>query len=150
MEAEIKTRRSSVKFKLSSEDRLRPSWPEEDKYDSSMEKAFVDKWGNKTHEGWSLSHETEILWEGQHVYAPDFVFSRDDGRRVLLELAGFWTPEYIQAKKATLTKFKDAAILLAAPEDCAEHYRELGVPLIVYKSALKLGPVLEALKAFGP
>jgi predicted nuclease of restriction endonuclease-like RecB superfamily len=149
LEADLKLGRWSVKFTLSPQDQLRPSWPEEDKYDSSLEKVFVEKWGSAARDGWSHSHESEILWEGQHVYAPDFVFTHEDGRRVLFEIAAFWTPEYIEQKKATLSKFKDSSILVAVPEDLAEHYRELGARLVVYKSGLKLEPMMEALGAFG-
>jgi predicted nuclease of restriction endonuclease-like RecB superfamily len=150
LEADLKLGNWQVKFPLSPEDKLCPSWPEEDEYDSSIEKGFAVKWGDKPRDGWSLSHETEILWEAQSVFTPDFVLHHVDGQRVHLEIAGFWTPEYIEHKKQTLAKFKTASILLAAPEDCAEHYRELGVPLIVYKSALKLEPMMEALKSFRP
>jgi predicted nuclease of restriction endonuclease-like RecB superfamily len=149
LEADLKLGRWSVKFTLSPQDQLRPSWPEEDKYDSSLEKVFVEKWGPTARDGWSLSHESEILWKGQHVYAPDFVFNHEGGRRVLFEIAAFWTPEYIEQKKATLSKFKDSGILVAVPEELAEHYRELGARLVVYKSGLKLEPVMEALSAFG-
>ena len=148
LDADVKLRRWSVKFTLSPQDQLRPSWPDEDEYDSSLEKSFVEKWGTEPREGWSLSHEADFLWKEQQIFTPDFVLSHADGRRVYLEIAGFWTPEYIQQKKATLARFKEFNILLAVPEDCAEHYRELGMPLVVYKSALKIGPLLEALKAF--
>ena len=42
--------------------------------------------------------------------------------------------------------FSDAKIILAVPAASAEKYDDLGVPMIVYKSGIKLEPVLEALK----
>ena len=58
--------------------------------------------GAEARDGWTLVREGEVLHEGQKVFVPDFVFRHDDGRVVLMEIIGFWTPEYLEAKAATL------------------------------------------------
>ena len=45
--------------------------------------------------------------------------------------------------------FSDAKIILAVPTASADSYEDLGVPMVVYKSGIKLEPVLEALKHLG-
>ena len=61
--------------------------------------------------GWSA--RPRCLHSHQKVFVPDFVFRHDDGRTVLMEIVGFWTPEYLQAKVQTLRAFRDHRILLA-------------------------------------
>jgi hypothetical protein len=50
-------------------------------------------------------------------------------------------------KRETLRMFSDATIILAVPAASADSYGDLGVPIIVYKSGIKLEPVMETLKA---
>ena len=44
------------------------------------------------------SAKAKFLHRGQKVFVPDFVFRHSDGRTVLIEIVGFWTPEYLQAE----------------------------------------------------
>jgi predicted nuclease of restriction endonuclease-like RecB superfamily len=147
MEADIKVGRRWAKFHLSPENQLRPSWEEKnDGYDSSLEAAFVGKWGPDPREGWSLVREGDILWKEQHVFTPDFVLSHKDGRRVFLEIAGFWSPEYVAQKRATLAMFKNEMIILAVPHDLLTEYGDLPRTLVSYKTGLLSQPVLDALE----
>jgi predicted nuclease of restriction endonuclease-like RecB superfamily len=145
MEAQIKLGTWPVKFLLSSEDKLRPSW-EEDRtaFDSSIEESFMTKWGDEPRDGWSLSRERVVLWKDQHVFTPDFQLSHQDGRRVLMEIAGFWTPEYVEQKRATLAKFPKEIIVLAVPEDLHGQYADLGRPLVTYKGSILIKAVIDA------
>lgn len=146
MEAQIKLGNWTTRFLLSSEDRLRPAWNEDKAaFDSSIEETFMAKWGDGTREGWSLSREPEILWKDQHVFTPDFLLSHKDGRRVFLEIAGFWTPEYVKQKRATLAQFKEYQIFLAVPEELQTEYRDVERTLISYKGRLLIQSVLAAL-----
>ncbi len=133
-------------FSLSPADQLKPIDSKDEEFDSSIESTFAQKWGSGRRDGWLLTHEDEILWRGQRSFVPDFSFCHEDGRKVLFEIAGYWTPEYESAKRETLHMFGDAKIILAVPAASAESYEDLGVPMIVYKSGIKLEPVLEALK----
>jgi predicted nuclease of restriction endonuclease-like RecB superfamily len=119
-------------------------------FDSSVEEAFAKKWGTEAREGWSLRRAGRILQRGQTVFVPDFVLNHLDGREVLLEIVGFWTPEYLQAKIEKLKLFEDQGILLAAAGKVASKWKDKPAGLILYKSALKLDAVLEALNAPRP
>jgi predicted nuclease of restriction endonuclease-like RecB superfamily len=145
MRAQLALPYAKTSFSLSPSDKLRPIESKEEEFDSSIESTFAKKWGSERRDGWLLQHEDEILWRGQRSFIPDFSFSHQDGRKVLFEIAGFWTPEYEAAKRETLRMFSDATIILAVPETSADSYGDLGVPLVVYKTGIKLDALLEKL-----
>ncbi|MBI2201535.1 MAG: DUF790 family protein, partial [Armatimonadetes bacterium] len=117
-------------------------------FDSSIEEAFADRWGDAPREGWTLVREGAILHRGQKVFVPDFVFRRDGWREVYLEIVGYWTPEYLEEKAKTLRLFADPPILLAIPESLGEAARPLSDPTrtVWFKSSLKIEPVLGLLR----
>ena len=104
------------------------------------------KWGDQPREGWTLIREGEILHKHQKVFVPDFTLFHQDGRKVLLEIVGFWTPEYIANKLETLKSFSDKRILLAVSKAAAG---SAGLPpdTIIFKSSLRLKDVMERLGA---
>jgi predicted nuclease of restriction endonuclease-like RecB superfamily len=138
------------RLELSDDDGLHSHLPAPEEFDSQVEASFARKWGDEPREGWRLERETEILHRGQKVFLPDFAFRHEDGRTVLLEIAGFWTPEYLQAKAATLELFQGERILIAVS---AARQESLPKPLadkgqvISFKSALSIQQVLDRLKA---
>ena len=73
------------------------------------------------------------------------MLKRENGRRTYLEIVGFWTPEYLEQKAATLRKFQDASLLLAVPEKTRTKLPELDLPVVWYKSALRVDSVLAKL-----
>jgi len=86
-----------------------------------------------------------VLFRGQKTFVPDFVLQHDDGRRVLLEIVGFWTPQYLQAKLQTLEAFRDQRILLGVAAATG-----LGVPTLpanafVYKTVVRIKDLLAQL-----
>lgn len=134
------------RLELSPADGLTSHLPPPDEFDSDLEAAFAEKWGGEPREGWTLLREAEVLHVGQHVFVPDFVFEHADGRRVLLELVGFWTPEYLQAKLETLARFSNHSVLLAVADSLGEESTEWPPGTIRFKSALRIGDVLERLQ----
>lgn len=131
---------------LSDQDGLHSHLPPQEEFDSKVEEKFFSKWGASPREGWSLHRETEILSTHQKVFFPDFVFRHEDGRRVYLEIIGFWTPEYLEAKIRTLSQFEKHPIILAVQESLREKIPALPFPVIPYKTALKPSAVLETLQ----
>ncbi len=47
---------------------------------------------------WTLSRETTPVPAGDELLLPDFTLRHTDGREALVEVVGFWTPEYLEAK----------------------------------------------------
>ena len=144
MHAVVQTPRRgwSVALDLSPADRLNSHLPPPEQFDSAVEAALAAKWGNEKRDGWTIDREGEILHTGQHVFIPDFTFRHDDGRTALLEIVGFWTPEYLQAKADTLKHFKDHYILLAVAEQLVPEIPQLRAPCIPFKSTIHLKDVL--------
>jgi len=133
------------RFDLSSADGLRSHLPPPETFDSEVEARFAEKWGPKPREGWRLIREGEILYDRQKVFVPDFAFHHEDGRTALMEIVGFWTPEYLEAKMKTLRLFRNTPILLAVAHSLTQDVPELARNAIVYKSVIRIGDVLERL-----
>ncbi len=148
MRAEIRTRRAgrTIWLDLSSDDGLNSHLPPPEEFDSSVERTFAEKWGTEKRDGWQLIREGEVLHRGQKVFIPDNLFRHDDGRTVLMEIVGFWTPEYIEAKLQTLRAFDDRRILLAVSKSAGQQMGELPRGTIVFGSKLSIKDVLAALK----
>lgn len=135
-----------LRLELTSEDGLASHLPSPDEFDSSVEESFAEKWGQDRREGWLLDREGEILHRNQKVFVPDFVFRHQDGCTILMEIIGYWTPEYLEAKVATLRLFEDARVLLAASESLSDKLpSDLG-EIIPFKSSLSIKKVLARLE----
>src|SRR5665213_1892848 len=130
---------------LSSEDGYTSHLAPEDEFDSSVEQLFAEKFGAEQ-EGWRLEREAEILHQKQTTFVPDFAFRHRDGRQVLMEIVGFWTPEYLRKKRETLRQFHQHKILLAVAERSIREGAAIPPDVIVYKTALKVETVLELLR----
>lgn len=149
MTAEIPKGPSGTRLRLllSSRDGLRSHLPPLEEFDSSVEQALAERWGDEPREGWRMSRESEILFVNQHVFLPDFTFTHEDGRRVHLEIVGFWTPEYLVAKAETLWRFATEPILVAVAASTAAGLPQLPRPPLIYKTRIKVPELLEQLRS---
>ena len=66
--------------------------------------------------------------------------------KVFVEIVGFWTPEYLAHRRETLRRFRHHRILIAVPEKCIRDGATIGANILVYKTALKLKPLMDALE----
>jgi uncharacterized protein len=75
------------------------SGPFDSRLEADFAREFEEKFGGERGH-WRLSRESEVLLLGDTVMIPDFLLEdKDDpGRRVLLELVGFWHPNYLRRK----------------------------------------------------
>lgn len=116
-------------------------------FDSSVEKCFAMEWNQLGQSEWRLERETEILHQGQKVFFPDFVFVHRDGLRIMMEIVGFWTPEYLRYKCEVLKHFRDQPIFLAIAHSISVSKKEPSAPLfehpaIYYKEHIKMDAVI--------
>jgi len=132
-------------LRLSSKDNYRSSVSASPEFDSEVEKNFAEKWGTAPRDGWILERESKPRFAGQKAFFPDFTFVHESGRRVLMEIVGHWTPEYLKAKRETLLQFREEPILLAVGAGEADYFLETGAEIILFKKALKIDPIKEAL-----
>jgi len=135
----------SAKFVLSDKDGFASHLPSPDEFDSTLEESFAKKFGPERN-GWQLIREGRILHDRQKTFIPDFIFRYEDGTEVLLEIVGFWTPEYLAHRRETLRKFRNHKILIAVPEKSLRQGANIGENVLVYKTVLKLTPLMEILE----
>jgi uncharacterized protein len=77
--------------------------PKSSYFDSAVEEKFALKF-QQSRSGWTLIREPDpIIVKSDKAFIPDFMFERY-GRRIYLEIVGFWTDEYIKRKIEKLTR----------------------------------------------
>lgn len=133
-----------ARFVLASTEGLRSHLPAQPEFDSGVEANFAAKFGQKR-DGWTLLREPVILHDHQTTFVPDFAFRHDSGAEVLFEIVGFWTPKYLEEKREVLRRFRQHRILLAVPEESLAEGQTPPENVIVYKTAIKIEPVVQAL-----
>lgn len=89
------------------------SGPFDSRLEADFAGAFATKMGAKRGH-WLLSRESDILLLGDTVMIPDFVLTdeRDEQRKVLVELVGFWHPEYLRRKVEKVREARCSHLLL--------------------------------------
>ena len=153
MHAVVETRRRNWKLRLdlTSQDGLTSHLPAPEEFDSGVEADFAEKWQREPREGWTMRREGAILISGQKTFVPDFVFEHSSGLRVLMEIVGFWTPEYLEARRHTLDTFRDTLILIAIGQAADRTPIQFDWPderVIRFKTVIKVNEVLEKLNAY--
>ena len=84
-------------------------------FDSILEEAFVQRW-EKLETEWRLEREVDLVPVPGSAIIPDFRVAHPDGRSVLVEIVGFWRPEYLRKKFALLRKSGRRDLVLAVSE----------------------------------
>lgn len=84
-------------------------------YDSMLEEAFVDRWNSLKTE-WVLEREVDLIPIPGSVMIPDFRLVHPNGRTFLLEIVGYWRPEYLQKKFSQVRQSQRDDLILAISE----------------------------------
>jgi predicted nuclease of restriction endonuclease-like RecB superfamily len=96
--------------------------------------------------GWRLEREPEPVVAGDVIVIPDFTLTRG-ARRVYVEVAGYWRPEYRERKARKLRAVRGAVdLLVAAPESAREAFAALAgeMPLVWYRAGIGAPALLAA------
>ena len=102
-------------FTLDSDCGLVTHYPPGKTYDSMIEESFVNRWPtDKT--SWRLEREVDLVPIPGSVMIPDFRLVHPDGREYLLEIVGYWRPEYLRKKFAQVRKSERDNLILAISE----------------------------------
>ncbi|MGH7307923.1 MAG: DUF790 family protein, partial [Candidatus Rokuibacteriota bacterium] len=149
LRAEIELRRGwrPFTFTLTSDDGLGAGATAPAEFDSSLEEAIARKFGRER-EGWCLVREGAVLDLGGSLLVPDFVFRHQDGTEVLLEIVGYWTPEYLADKLHKLSAVRGANLIVAVPRRLAVRAGRLPAAVLPFKRRLLLRDLLPHLEAF--
>ena len=103
------------RFTLNSDCGLVSHYPPGKPYDSMLEASFADKWDSlKT--DWVLEREVDLIPIPGSVMIPDFRLVHPDGRTFLLEIVGYWRPEYLQKKFSQVRRAECNNLILAISE----------------------------------
>ncbi|MDJ0796139.1 MAG: DUF790 family protein [Calothrix sp. MO_167.B12] len=103
------------RFTLNSECGLVTHYPPGKPYDSMIEASFANKWSAMKTE-WVLEREVDLVPIPGSVMIPDFRLVHPDGRTFLLEIIGYWRPEYLQKKFYQVRRSDCDNLILAISE----------------------------------
>jgi len=102
-------------FTLDSECGLVSHYPAGKMYDSALEASFAEKWADLKTE-WKLEREVDLIPIPGSVMIPDFRLVHPDGRSYLLEIVGYWRPEYLRKKFSQVRQANCENLILAISE----------------------------------
>jgi predicted nuclease of restriction endonuclease-like RecB superfamily len=150
MEAEILADESEPtgttrRFSLDETEGLYSHYTARDDFDSDVERTLARKWERANTE-WELVHEEDVLDLGAEVMIPDFALEHPDGRRAILEIVGFWTPEYLDEKLEKIRNADLDHLLVAVSErlECsADDFEGTSDRLLWFKSGIHVYDVVE-------
>ena len=129
--------------------------------DSEVEQDLMDAWElmrrllppEDRESRWELQREGDLLVRGQRVFFPDFTIFNPEGESILLEVVGFWTPEYIAHKKEVLEIFAESSLLLAIPQSLKSEWKSHRFApnhrVLYYQRALLPGEIIRAIEGNG-
>jgi len=119
-------------------------------FDSDIERTLARKWERANTE-WELRREDDVFDLGAEVMIPDFAIEHPDGRRAILEVVGFWTPEYLASKLAKIRQVDADNFVLAVSErlDCAdEDFGDVADRVLWFKSGIHVYDMVELAEAY--
>ncbi|RJX47881.1 DUF790 family protein [Halonotius pteroides] len=126
-------------------DGLSSHYSAQSEFDSDVERTLADKWERANTE-WDLIREDDVLDFGAEVMLPDFAIEHPDGRRVILEIVGFWTPEYLSEKLTKIREADAANLVVAVSErlDCsADDFEGMDDRVLWFKSGIHVYDLVE-------
>ena len=118
-------------------------------WEADLAAEFAAKFGDERGK-WILSREDEVLLLGDTVMLPDFSFThKKDGRRALVEIVGFWHPEYLRRKVAKVRDANRRNLILVVYEGInltADALEDVPGEVLYFKNKPVLKDVLAAVE----
>ena len=116
-------------------------------FDSKLEARFARDL-KKAAPDWDLLREPEPVRAGDTIIFPDFLLRHriDPSRQFLVEVIGFWTPEYLQRKLSRLRAAKLDNLILCLDEErsCADCDAVPGARIVRFRRRIDPAAVLAA------
>lgn len=137
-------------FTIESECGLVSHYPRAQPYDSMLEESLAKRWPAYTE--WKLEREVELVPVPGSVMIPDFRLVHPDGRSYLLEIVGYWRPEYLRKKAWQVKQAGRDDIILAISsklnlEKAGVKVDELPVKIVWFKNKIIPKHILAVLDA---
>jgi len=116
-------------------------------FDSQVEEEFYRRL--KTLTGLSITREPGLVKAGNYAYIPDFAIERN-GKKIYIEIAGFWTKDYLERKLKKITELKIPIILIIREDLGVDKLKIEGKSnlniVIMKKGKIPYGEVLRKIK----
>lgn len=138
------------RFSLDSDCGLVTHYPPGKEFDSMVEASFAAGW-KKLKTDWVLEREVDLIPIPGSVMIPDFRLVHPDGRSRLLEIVGYWRPEYLRKKFSQVRQSDRDDLILAVSErlnleKAGVKVGEIPVPVVWFKNKLLAKSVLQAIE----
>lgn len=128
---------------------LFPSFELKESYDSTVEEEFAAEF-KALNTPWIIKREVEPICVGNYIMIPDFSFHFSN-KKVIMEIVGFWTKEYLMKKLEKLKNIKEPMIVAVnealACDKVEKLSSSLNIHLIYYKDKIPLREVLSFLQS---
>ena len=139
------------RFTLNSDCDLVSHYPPGKPYDSMLEASFAERWAKLKTE-WKLEREVDLIPLPGSVMIPDFRLVHPNGESYLLEIIGYWRPEYLRKKFAQVRSAECDNLILAVSErlnleKAGVKIKDVPVPVVWFKDKLLPKSVLEILNS---
>jgi len=100
---------------------------------------------------WRLVRESEVLLLKDTVMIPDFTLIdvQDDSRKILIELVGFWHPDYLRRKIAKVREANCAHLLLLVYQGLKvteDAFQDVASEVIFFRQKPVLKEVMETVE----
>jgi predicted nuclease of restriction endonuclease-like RecB superfamily len=138
-------------FELDHTDELSSHYSAQGEFDSDVERTLARKW-ERANTDWQLVPEDDVFDLGDEVMIPDFALEHPDGRRAILEIVGFWTPEYLADKLAKIRAADRDNLLVAVSErlDCSDaDFEGMDDRVLWFKSGIHVYDLVELAEDYG-
>lgn len=116
-----------------------------------MEERFFNAFQKHQPSSWTIHRASEVIDLGTTILIPDFTFLHNDGTKALMEIVGFWTPEYLEKKLSKLSEAATSNLIIAistalkcSPTKLAGLHPS---KIVFFKGALNVQDVLAQLDA---
>ncbi|MFW6359024.1 MAG: DUF790 family protein [Chroococcales cyanobacterium] len=107
--------RKQGRFDLDDRCGLVTHYPPDQTYDSMLEASFASRW-EKSKTEWQLEREVELVPLPGSVMIPDFRLVHPNGKTFLLEIVGYWRPDYLKKKFYQVRRGDAENLILAISE----------------------------------
>ncbi|MDX1607229.1 MAG: DUF790 family protein [Candidatus Competibacterales bacterium] len=148
LRAELRRQGRDVVYELDSGSDLRSHHARPPAYDSLLEQRFAERWEQFAPD-WALEREVAIIDLGGTVFVPDFALRHPDGRTALVEIVGFWHPDYLRRKLDKVRRAGRRDLILAVSDRLNVGDGDLATvpgPVIRFKGRLEPRQVLAVLE----
>ena len=146
--------RSEKTYTLDAACDLVSHYPPGKPYDSMVEAAFAERWASLVKKGktqWQLEREVDLIPIPGSVMIPDFRLVHPNGQVYLLEIVGYWRPEYLRKKFAQVQKSEQRNLILAVSErlnlaKAGVDPKQVSAEIVWFKDKLQPKPLLTLLE----